>query len=279
VSISAKHSAGSPSICRAACLFVVWSVLFSCLGILIRARLLPTIVSASKAQGTNESITPAVHENQQSLELLKWIEGEIAPGQSRFFLIHADAKQYFSLEVEHWGLDLAATISGPKGQPSNEFNCRQDEITRLSVIAGASGDYLLALHANADASLTGRYRLRLKNRRTIEDGDPYRILAERSMSNADQLRRRQKRESYQQAVAEYQEALTKARDANDYERQADALKGLGKTRAALNENEGALSFYVQALAISRKLKDPRIQSDILNCISYLHVSRGDNRQS
>jgi CHAT domain-containing protein/uncharacterized protein HemY len=215
----------------------------------------------------------------QSLEIGKWFEREISPGETYYYTIHAAADQYFSIEVEHWGLELAGTISSPGHQKNAEFHCRRDEPTPVAVIAVTKGDYVLALQAAAGGAKVGRYQVRLKELRPTRGSDANRVIALRLLADADQLRVMQKDDSSRKAIDKYQQALASLRAVGDHELEADALKNLGRTYEELNEDKNAVAYYRQALALSQRTKDLRIQTDVVNCLSYLDFSLGNNRQA
>jgi len=248
---------------------------FVFLTILVSASLLPSRIATS----TESAPTQAESVKPQPLELHKLFEREISSGEVHYYKIHSGASQYFSMEVEHWGLDLAGTISNPGVPGSTQFNCRRDEITHVSVIAETGGDYLVALRATASGSKAGRYQLRLKELRPKIETDKSLLLAQRILADADQLRGNQKIDSYRNALEKYQEALASLRPVPDHALEAVTLKNLGRTYEALSENKSSMAYYNEALALSRKIKDLRIQSDVVNCLSYLDVSLGNNRQA
>ena len=267
---------------RAAARLPVYRVLLPFLFVttLVSSSLSPRFVSARVAHTSTESApTEAESTKHQSLEPHKWYDREISSGEVHYYKIPTLAGQYFSIEIEHWGLDLAGTISSPGNQGNTEFKCRRDEVTPVSVIVNTGGDHVLALRAAANGSKPGRYQVRLKGLRRKTESDHNELAVERILADADQLRGTQKNDSYRKAVEKYQEALASLRSFHDTELEANALKNLGKTYEALNENKRAVAYYHQALAISRRTKDLRTQSDVLNCLSFLDVSLGNNRQA
>jgi CHAT domain-containing protein len=174
---------------------------------------------------------------------------------------------------------LSGRLSSSSDYQLTEFTCRLESTSPVSAIAGAGQEYVVALRAYAGAAKAGRYQIRLKEIRSQAQGDKDRILAERTLEAADQLRAAQKDISYRKAIEKYQEALVFLQAVPDHELEANALKDLGQTYQALNENKSAVSYYQQALAMSRKFKDPRSQAETLNCLSSLYVSNGNNREA
>ncbi|HEV7396098.1 MAG TPA: tetratricopeptide repeat protein, partial [Pyrinomonadaceae bacterium] len=241
---------------------------------------LPKLFSPGVAQIATEPAAPATKTSKAaSLVLHEWTERDIAPGEVQYYQVQAAAGQYFSIEIEHWGLKLSGTVSGPTTSESTEFNCRFDDLTPVSTIAVAGGEYVLALHADAGAAKMGRYQIRLQELRSRTEGDNDLLAAEKTLAAADQLRTAQKDDSYRQAIEKYQQELASLKTGADNTLEVYALKDLGRTYESLGDNQSAVAYYQQALSLSRKLKDHRSQAKILNCLSYLNVSIGNNRQA
>src|SRR5258706_7864351 len=258
-------------------------VLFSLviLAVPVDSPLAPKVLSERTTQANANLPSPpaAARNSYQPLERGKWFEGEISPGQVNCYRIQASAGQYFSIEVEHWGPDLAGAIFDPTGQVIMDFSCNRDDVTARSVITNAGGEYTLTLHPIGDSLAAGRYEVRLREIRPKEETDKKRTIVEKALADGEQLRRDLKKESNQQALEKYREALAGARIIPDRVAEANALKNLGKTYEALNQNGEALENYNTALAVVRKLKDPRLEGDIRSCRSDFYVSVGDNRQA
>ena len=232
------------------------------------------ILRAAESTSSDAKATKAV-----SLPLHDWIEREIASGDVHYYKVPALAGQYFSVEIEPWGLNFSGTVSNSSDSQLTEFTCRLEGITPVSVIADAGQEYVLTLHANANTAKVGRYQIRLKEIRSKSQGDQERIMSERTLEAADQLRAAQKDDSYRKAIGKYQEALALLKGLPDHEREANALKGLGQTYEALNDNKSAVNYYRQALSLSLKIKDQRTRAEILNRLSYLDITLGNNRQA
>ena len=262
---------------RAAVCLPVFLILFL---LLISTSLInPALIPRSFRANVAHSGSSDVATENYSLQLHQWNERDIASGDVHQYSVDVIAGQYFSVEIEHWGLNLSATVSNSQDSERTEFMCRLKDITPVSVVAVASGEYVLALRAAPSAAKVGRYRIRLREIRPKSKWDTERVTVETILAAADQLRAAQKNDSHRKAIEKYQEALAALRIFRDLQLEAHALKGLGQTYEALNDNQSAVSHYQQALALSRQIRDQRSEAEILNCLSYLDVSLGNNRQA
>lgn len=256
-----------------------FGILLSLLGFtLFGPFLTPKLSSAFIASSAAESIPPAVV-SAKSLGLHQWIESDIASDEVHHYRVGARAGQYFAIEIERWGLSLSGIVSIPAEKESIKFTCRPEDVTSLSVIAVSGGDYVVALHPIPSAGGVGRYRIRLKEIRDKSNRDADRIGIENTLAAADQLRAMKKDDSSRKAIEKYEEALVSLKNLPDLSLKANALRGLGQTYEALNDNQHAVTNYQLALSLAKQARDHRSEAEIRNCLSSLDVAIGNNRQA
>lgn len=80
--------------------------------------------------------------------------------------------------------------------------------------------------------------------------------------------------NYDRARSEYETALSRARVANDRERAAASLDGLGTVARLQNDHERAREYHERALAIARDLDDQRLEAEFLNHLG-MNATRRD----
>lgn len=253
-----------------------WSLLFL---LTVATLVYPSLTtSTSSAHGPGES-SQSETTAAQNLVLHQWIDREIASDEVHSYQVGSDPDQYFSIEIERWGLSISGVVSSPTERESTKFTCRPDDVTLVSVITSTSGEHVISLRAAASPLKVGRYRIRLKESRAKSKWDPDRVAVESMLAAADQLRASQKDDSNRKAVEKYQEALSLLKSFPDLQLEANVLKGLGQTYEALNDNQLAVTHYRQALSLSRRIKHHRFEAAILNCLSSLEVLIGNNSQA
>jgi CHAT domain-containing protein len=236
----------------------------------------PDILSSTNVKPAG---SPPGSESNPPLEAGKWLEGEISSGQDKKYRIKAGTSQYFSLEIERWGADLSGILSDSNGNVVREFNCSRDEITTVSVISESTGAYALSLSTAGNIPIAARFELRLREIRQSKETDHQRIIEEKILAEAEQLRRSRKIASYLQALEKYREVLSLAQAISDRFTEANALKNLGKSYQALNQSDEALKHYGKAIEAGRKTNDLRLQADIANCRAFFYSSIGSSHQA
>src|SRR2546425_6309151 len=207
-----------------------WSLVIALLILVVLTdpRLTPTTFpSLLSSTSTNQSGSSGASEISPPLVVGKWLEAEILLGQYKKYRVQAGSGQYFSLEIERWGADLSGTLSDPNGNVVREFNCSRDEITTVSVISESTGAYSLLLSAAGDLPIATRFELRVREIRPTKETDHQRIVEEKILEEAEQLRRSRKIASYRQALEKYREVLSLAQTISDRFAEANAFKNLG----------------------------------------------------
>ncbi|HWN10925.1 MAG TPA: CHAT domain-containing tetratricopeptide repeat protein [Pyrinomonadaceae bacterium] len=253
-----------------------WGLLFLLTVAILAYPSLTTSTSSAHGPGeSSQSETTAA----QNLVLHQWTDREIASDEVHSYQIESDADQYFSIEIERWGLSISGGVSSPAERESTKFTCRPDDVTLVSVITSTSGKHVISLRAAASPLKVGRYRIRLKESRVKSKWDPDRVAVESMLAAADQLRATQTDDSNRKAIEKYQEALALLKGLPDPQLEANVLKGLGQTYEALNDNKLAVTHYRRALSLSRRIKNHKSEAAILNCLSSLEVLIGNNSQA
>lgn len=215
----------------------------------------------------------------KNLILHQWIDREIASDEVHSYRVVSDIDQYFSIEIERWGLSISGVVSSPTERESTKFTCRPDDVTLVSVVTLTSREHVVSLRAAASDLKVGRYRIRLKEIRAKSKWDQDRMTVESMLAAADQLRATQKDDSKRKAAEKYQEALALVRSFPDLQLEASLLKSLGQTYEELNDNKLAFTNYRQALSLSRRTRNQKSEAEILNCLSSLEVLIGNNGEA
>ncbi|HKG14783.1 MAG TPA: CHAT domain-containing tetratricopeptide repeat protein [Pyrinomonadaceae bacterium] len=208
--------------------------------------------------------------------------GQVRPGETRrqpleggeahAYRVTLARGQYLRAVVEQDGVDLTVSFYEPGADPSaagakpvvsmDTLNGSHGPES-VSLVAEASGEYLLVARSEERGAAPGRYELRLEDAREPTEADLLRVRAEAAYVEGRRLRRLGTNEYGKQAVAKYAEALGLWRTLGDRYGEACTLYALGRTyhvgRGQLDAErtnfDAALDSMNRALAVFRELDD------------------------
>ncbi|HVF67063.1 MAG TPA: CHAT domain-containing protein [Pyrinomonadaceae bacterium] len=205
-------------------------------------------------------------------------------GEAHAYRVTLARGQYVRAFVEQDGIDINVSFYEPgtdlaaQGAKPSAF---MDTLNgshgpeSVSLLAAASGEYLLVARSEERGTMPGRYELRLEDAREPAESDLLRLKAEAAFLEGRRLRRLGTNESGKQAVAKYTEALGLWRTLGDRYNEASALHSLGRTYyagsgrldAERTNLDAALDSLNRALAISRDLNDLFAQAILNNDVA------------
>lgn len=193
-------------------------------------------------------------------------------GEAHAYRVTLARGQYLRAVVEQDGIDLSVSFFGPGADPSaagakpaafmDTFNGSHGPES-VSLVADASGEYLLVARSAARGTMPGRYELRLEDAREPTESDLRRVRAEAAYLEARRLRKLGTNEAGKQAVAKYAETLALWRSLGDRYNEACTLHALGRNysdgRGQLDAERtnlnAALDSMNRSLDIFRELND------------------------
>lgn len=196
----------------------------------------------------------------------------IEGGETHVYRVALARGQYLRAVVEQDGIDLSVAFYEPGTDPASagaKAIIDMDTLNGLhgpesvSVVAGASGEYLLGVRSGSKGAMPGRYELRLEDARSPTESDLLRVKAEAANLEGRRLRRLGTNESGKEALAKYAEALGLWRSLGDRYQEACTLLALGRTyndgRGQLDADRtnlaAALDSMKRALAVFQELND------------------------
>ena len=211
-------------------------------------------------------------------------------GEAHAYRVTLARGQYIRAAVEQDGIDITVSfyepgtdLAAPGAKPSAFMDTLNGSHgpESVSLLTGASGEYLLVVRSEARGDMPGRYELKLEDAREPTESDLLRLRAEAAYLEGRRLRRLGTNETGKQAVAKYTEALGLWRSLGDRYNEACALHSLGRTyyggRGQLDAErtnlEALLDSLNRALAISLELNDLFAQailnSDMASAVLHL----------
>ncbi len=115
--------------------------------------------------------------------------------------------------------------------------------------------------------------------RNISQMESDRTVAEKAFAEGEQLRDRGNKDSLQQAISKYQEALNLFKTLGDIQWQGATLNRLALTYNLLQDKSMALEAYKQELLIWRSLKNKNWEASILMSLGQIYQSLNENQQA
>ena len=207
------------------------------------------------------------------------IEQEFSSDSVHSYQVELDSGQYLSLVLEQRGIDIGVALYRPDGRMLTGFGCRQDGPTPVSLIAEASGTYLVKLRALEKEIVHGRYTLRVKEIRLATARDKTRIAGERAFAGAEKLKTEWTAESSRKAIRKYEEAVAYWKAAGEKREEANGLRIIGEVYHLLGNAHKALGYFSQARQLSNELGDQKGESEALNGIGSVYLQLGENEKA
>ncbi|MEA2562667.1 MAG: hypothetical protein QOH06_4171 [Acidobacteriota bacterium] len=190
------------------------------------------------------------------------IEARIKGGETHAYLLSLKTGQYAGIVVDQRGADVAVILRDPDGLLLASVDSPQGARVPepVPVIAFTAGNYRVEVNAPEGE---GSYAVRLDALRSATSADRTRVRAERLLSVAETLRRRDDRLSREAAAIKAREA---AGSFTDPSRKADAFYTLGSALYLLDDNAGSRDAYYRALALFRETGRNRETGKALNAL-------------
>ncbi len=188
------------------------------------------------------------------------IDDELSSGESRYYRVTLAAGEYLRVEVAERGVDVYLTLADSGGQKLAESNDGDSGLESVSLIAESAGEFRIETRLSGKAASTGRYQIRIAERREATARDRDRVRAERIFDAGRQLQAQRNAEAYRGARGKYEEALAIYKAAGDRHSEALLLYRLGLIHYLLNDRRKALDYYRQALPPFETTADRKAQA-------------------
>ena len=232
-----------------------------------------------QANASERSPTQSAQESD-SLEPGKPIEREISGGQSHSYKITMISGQCLRVVVAQRGIDVAVALFTPDSKKISEADI--DHLIAgsetVSLIAEASGAYLIEVRPPEKTAKTGRYEIKIEELRAATAEDKYRVAGESVFREAEQLKVGTL-EAKRKSIEKYHEAMELYRKAGARSKEAETLNNIGLVYQSLGETRKALEKYNEALPIRRAVGDRNGEAATLHNIGLLYWSLGETRKA
>jgi len=232
-----------------------------------------------QAPASERGAAPSAQESV-SLEPGKPVERELPGGQSHFYKITMISGQYSRIVVEQRGIDVAVALFTPDSKKISEADSEHliEGSETVSVIAEASGAYLIDVRSPEKTAKAGRYEIKVEGLRAATDEDKYRVAGELIFREAERLQNGTL-EDRRKSVEKYHEALELYRRANDRNGEAETLNSIGAVYGRLGEMQKALEKFNEALPLRRAVGDRWGEAVTLSNVGVVYKSLGEMQKA
>lgn len=209
------------------------------------------------------------------LEPGKPTEREIAGGEAHTYEIALTAGQFVRFLLDQRVIDAALTLMAPDGKELVVMNVAiAGEQESLSFEAATAGNYRLTVQAGGVATLLGSYLLEAIVQPTTTAQDRKRLTAEALLVEANELNK-QGAKTALQVMEKSEQAHSVWRELGEPKGTAYSIYLIGGANDNLGRYEKAITYYEQALAVTREFKLQAREGRTLNAIgiSYFNMSR------
>jgi CHAT domain-containing protein len=206
---------------------------------------------------------------------------QIAGGETHAYTFSLTAGRFADLVVDQRGIDVVVSLYGPGRHLLTTVDSPNEGQgpEPVPVVAEAAGDYRLEIRSADPRAPAGRYALLVRAVRPADGRDRAYTAAYRTLAEGERLWQQPDAASPRQAVAKYQEAISRFRALGERGPQAEALSILGDLHRNLGEPAVALAAYQEALSLFRELDRRREAAEALKGLGVVRVTRGETEEA
>jgi len=204
------------------------------------------------------------------------LERKLASGEEQVCEINLATGDFLAAEVDQQGVDVLVMLLDPAGKivlRMDSPNGRRGE-EPICAVARSPGFHRLKV-IGTGKGWQGIHRLHIQKIRTASEADRACDTALGAVSEGDAL----KRDQPDQAVERYNSALRIWADAGSAWGQVVTLRRLGDISESYGRIDDALSHYLNAIPLSRALKDRRAEAHLHVRSGLILLSAGELRQA
>jgi CHAT domain-containing protein len=179
------------------------------------------------------------------------IQRRLKGGAGDLYSIDLSANDYLHVVIDQQGIDVVLTIVNPAGVKLPDIDRPNGSRGKeaISTIAESAGTYLLEVRSLESVAAEGQYLLMVDPLRPMEAQDATRMLAERTVSEAERLRAQGSAESLRLAIEKFDLAAALWANVNESYEEAIASYGSGLSCTSLSENQRAIQYLGRAVSL------------------------------
>jgi CHAT domain-containing protein len=204
------------------------------------------------------------------------LERRMSNDESHSFKVALARSQYFGVLIEQYGIDVSVTLSDPAGKVIAEADSPAGAYgpEYLFAVSGQEGDYTLRLTSVTGRTVSGRYVLTVEELRETRTGDEDRVAAARASAEG-------RKKPPEEALKEYEKALSYWKDAGDSHWQAVTLYSISAVYRTSGNSEKALEYLQRTLGFAPQLdaRDWRLVASAWNDSGFMLANLGRHEEA
>lgn len=219
---------------------------------------------------TNIYATQSDTPNIEYLSLNQPFTKNLKSGQKHVYKLKIERNQYFNVNIQQRGIDVAIELISPNNIKLNRVNSFSNIYSLEEILEAIKepGIYSLEVKNEQENVPLGEYTIELKEIRIMSKLDEKRILARQNFIAAQAIVERQKPESYQQAINKYLYAANLYISAGDLNRAATIFYNVADI-CLTNNKDKALEYYNKSLSLCKKANNKYGEATVLHNIGYV----------
>ena len=211
----------------------------------------------------------------------KTVEHDLAPDQTDLYEISIHSGLVVELVVEPTMVDVAVTFSGSKNFvpiAAHSPYGAQGQVPLFAVVE-EQGKYGVAVHSTEKNTLSGHYRITVKELRAATPSDVAKAAAWKLFATGEQLSEERTTDSLKKADEVFRRALPLWREAGDQQGEAETLEGLANLYNNAGDNDNALKCLSESLRLFRTSGDRRGEALALHDLGSIYKDQGENQKA
>lgn len=232
----------------------------------------------SQTTFANTQIQKTESEQPNIVELKKdFLEREITGKQQHIYSVNLDHGQFFFLNVQQLGTDVAIQLFDIDGSMLVESNTPDLLLGSepLYWIVEQTGIYRILIKTTDPTATSGKYSIMYEVREKTPLDFHY-VEAQKYLAEAQKLSHQGGQRNLEKSITYYNEAVKHWNKVGQVEREAVCINLLGSSTYYLNDVKGALNYYQQALQLAL---EPALRVDILTNAGIMNDILRDKRKA
>ncbi|HSE25315.1 MAG TPA: CHAT domain-containing protein [Pyrinomonadaceae bacterium] len=204
------------------------------------------------------------------------IQREVTPGAKEVFEVFVDQDKILHFSLDKGDLVLATALYDPSGNKLLEHKSEDFEVIELSVPTHVSGTYRIELQSHEKTGASRPYQLTVQPLTPVTELNRNDSEARQALALGDLLQSRWTRDSFLQAVEQYDKAARIWRSIPDPSSAAKANLKAGDVYFILSDYAEASERYQNAQALAAKTTDWLVKARALSHRGRLQSYLGEN---
>lgn len=232
----------------------------------------------SQRSFANTQIQKTESEQANIIKLKKdFLEREITGQQQHIYSVNLDYGQFFFLNVQQLGANVAIQLFDIDGSMLVEINTPDLVLgpEPLYWIVEKTGIYKIIIKTTEPTATYGKYSITYE----VRDKKPldfHYVEAQKHLVEAEKLSHQDGQRNLEKSITYYNEAAKHWNKVGQVEREAVCINLLGSTTYYLNDVKGALKYYEQALEL---VLESALRVDILTNAGIMNDILGNKRKA